>query len=738
MDGLLDALTSAMPASYLAGVVLISVLAQLLAWHLRIPSILLLLLAGFSLGLVVDATSVMEQDILYAGVSLTVGIILFEGSLSLKIRQVRDLGQSVLRLCTLTVVIAAPLIALSAWVAGVEPRLAVLLGALLVVTGPTVINPIVRQLRPTRRAAALLRWEGIIVDPIGAVLATLVLQAVIGAGTSPLEAAVRGLLMTVALGVGLGVGAGHLLRLAMRRHLIPDFLQGVVFLAVALAVFAASNAVASESGLLTVTVLGVYLANSSDIHLHRVVEFTEHLQVLFVGSLFVLLGGLVSWEEITAVAPQAAIFIALLVLVVRPLSIYLSLRGSDSDSRERTLLAFMAPRGIVAAAVTSIFALEIGHRAHQVQEDARMARFEGSPDTDALSARAEDLAALAAEAESLVPLVFLVVVGTVTIYGLGVGRLAERLGLASTSPQGVLFAGSAPWVIDAGEQLKELGVPVRVVSHVYTGIRAARQRGLETYYGHILADITSDELDPSGMGHLLAVTADDEMNSTVAREYSSLFGSANTYQLRPGRRGDDVEQAATERPVGRETGLRAGPDLRRDQRAPRARHAGPAHPAVQGVHRRGLRRPIRRRRGRPLPRLHLGQGERRPAGLGPPRDRDARHRPAPAAHPGAVTPPSSPPSPDRRRNARSRGRPFVEPSVGGQRLICMTTALGSVKNSRLKSPPSRPTPESPTPPKGVRRSRMKKQLTQTVPALSLLLTRCAVERFSVKSIALRP
>ena len=548
MDGLLDALTSAMPASYLAGVVLISVLAQLLAWHLRIPSILLLLLAGFSLGLVVDATSVMEQDVLYAGVSLTVGIILFEGSLSLKIRQVRDLGQSVLRLCTLTVVIAAPLIALSAWVAGVEPRLAVLLGALLVVTGPTVINPIVRQLRPTRRAAALLRWEGIVVDPIGAVLATLVLQAVIGAGTSPLEAAVRGLLMTVALGVGLGVGAGHLLRLAMRRHLIPDFLQGVVFLAVALAVFAASNAVASESGLLTVTVLGVYLANSSDIHLHRVVEFTEHLQVLFVGSLFVLLGGLVSWEEITAVAPQAAIFIALLVLVVRPLSIYLSLRGSDSDSRERTLLAFMAPRGIVAAAVTSIFALEIGHRAHQVQEDARMARFEGSPDTDALSARAEDLAALAAEAESLVPLVFLVVVGTVTIYGLGVGRLAERLGLASTSPQGVLFAGSAPWVVDAGEQLKELGVPVRVVSHVYTGIRAARQRGLETYYGHILADITSDELDPSGMGHLLAVTADDEMNSTVAREYSSLFGSAHTYQL---RRADAGTTSSKRRPSDR-------------------------------------------------------------------------------------------------------------------------------------------------------------------------------------------
>lgn len=545
MDGLLDTLTAAMPASYLAGIVLIAALAQLLAWHLKIPSILVLLIAGFGLGTVIDAVSVVGQDVLYAGVSLTVGIILFEGSLSLKIQQVRDLGQSVLRLCTLTVVIAAPLIALSAWVAGVEPRLAVLLGALLVVTGPTVINPIVRQLRPTRRTAALLRWEGIVVDPIGAVLATLVLQAIVGAGSSPLEAAARGLLVTVILGVGLGIGVGHLLRMAMVRHLIPDFLQGVFFLAVALAVFVASNMVAAESGLLTITVLGVYLANSPDIHLHRVVEFKEHLQVLFVGSLFILLGGLVSWEQIVEIAPEAAIFIALLVLVVRPVSVYLSLRGSDSDVRERTLLAFMAPRGIVAAAVTSIFAIEIGHRAQEVSAAARAARASGAADADALTARAEDLTGLAGQAQGLVPLVFLVVVGTVAIYGLGVGRLAERLGLASTSPQGVLFAGSAPWVIDAGEQLKELGVPVRVVSHVYTGIRAARQRGLETYYGHILSDITSDELDPSGMGHLLAVTADDEMNSTVAREYSSLFGSAHTYQL---RRADTSAASSKRRP----------------------------------------------------------------------------------------------------------------------------------------------------------------------------------------------
>lgn len=526
------AFLEAMPASYLALVVLVAVACQLLAWYLKVPSILLLLLAGFGLGQLVDAAAAIGQDMLYAGVSLTVGIILFEGSLSLRVRQLSDLGHSVLRLCTVTVLVAWPLISLAAWIAGVEPRLAVLIGALLVVTGPTVINPILRQLRPTRRASTLLRWEGIVVDPIGAVLATLVFQAVVSSGASPWASALTSLGATLVAGFGLGLGTGWLLRVAMRHHLIPDFLQGVVFLAAALTVFVLSNALASESGLLTVTVLGVYLANAREIHLHRVVEFKEHLQVLFVGSLFVLLAGRVGWDEIVRIAPQAGIFIALLVLVARPVSIYLSLYGSDSDLRERTLLAFMAPRGIVAASVTSIFAIEMAHRAHAVAADARRARAEGAADAAARTARADDLTALAEQAQDLVPLVFLVVVGTVAIYGLGVGRLAERLGLASTSPQGVLFAGSAPWAVEAGAQLRDLDVPVRVVSHIYTGIRSARQAGLETYYGHVLSDVTTEELDPAGLGHLVAVNADDEMNSTVARQYASVFGSAHTYQLK--------------------------------------------------------------------------------------------------------------------------------------------------------------------------------------------------------------
>ena len=566
---MVHAFTEAMPGSYIALVVLIAVLSQLIAWYLKVPSILLLLITGFALGQAIEAPTVIGQDVLYAGVSLTVGIILFEGSLSLKVRQLRDLGQSVMRLCSVSVLIAWPLIALSAWIAGVEPRLAVLIGALLVVTGPTVINPIVRQLRPTRRASTLLRWEGIVVDPIGAVLATLVFQAIVAQGESPIMAALTGLATTLLVGFGLGIGMGWLLKVAMQRHLIPDFLQGVLFLAAALGVFVISNAVAHESGLVTVTVLGVYLANVKGLHLHRVVEFKEHLQVLFVGSLFVLLASLVTLDEIRRVAPQAAILIALLVLVVRPVSIYLGLAGSDSEMKERTLLAFMAPRGIVAAAVVSIFAIEMEHQAQNARQSALSSSAEGASNADALGIRADNLEVLAAQAQDLVPLVFLVVVGTVAIYGLGVGRLAERLGLASTSPQGVMFAGSAPWLIEAGEHLAALDVPVKVVSHDFSAIRSARQAGLETYYGHVLSDITTDELDAAGMGHLIAASADDDMNATTARQYSSIFGSAATYQLKRADQENGSEKRTPSESLGGRTAFQPARtfDEMRDLRA---------------------------------------------------------------------------------------------------------------------------------------------------------------------------
>jgi NhaP-type Na+/H+ or K+/H+ antiporter len=518
------------PGSYLALVIVVAVAAQWLAWQLRIPSILVLLLVGFGLGQLANPDVILGRDVLFAGVTITVGIILFEGSLSLRIAHVRDLGRPVLRLCTLTVAIAWALITFSALAVGFAFGVALLVGAILVVTGPTVIAPILRQLRPTRRVSSLLRWEGIVVDPIGAVLALLVFQGLVAGGIGDaLPTVLLSLGKTLVVGFGVALALGYALELLMRRHAIPDFLHGVVFLAAAVGALTMSNMMQPDSGLLTVTVLGVYLGNRPDLHLEHVREFKEHLQVLFVGGLFVVLAGRVTPAQLWAVLPQALVFLALLVLVVRPVSILLGLRRTRVTREERTLLAFMAPRGIVAASITSIFALDLTHAAERAATKASQA---SGAAVASYTSQAHELERLAGEAQEMVPLVFIVIVCTVTIYGFGVGRLAERLHLASTSPQGVLFAGATPWAVQAARRLDELGVQTLIVAREYLDLSRARLAGLNTVTANILSEFAVQDMDLSGIGTLLAATRDDEHNATATREFARVLGRAHVFQLR--------------------------------------------------------------------------------------------------------------------------------------------------------------------------------------------------------------
>ncbi len=525
----LDALSQISPAGYVAMVVAVSVLCQWVAWRIRIPSILLLLIGGFGIGQVVNAEQVFGRELLFDVVILTVGIILFEGSLSLRIKQIRDLGRPVWRLCSLTVLLAWGMIAATAWMLGFDPRIALLLGAILVVTGPTVIGPILRHLRPTRRVSSLLRWEGIVVDPIGAVLALLVFQAIVtGDAGHALPVVLAALAKTLVIGFGIGVGLGVLLELVMRRHAIPDFLHGVVFLAAAVAALVVSDTLQPQSGLLTVTVLGIYLGNRPELHLEHVAEFKEHLQVLFVGALFIVLAGLVTPAALVDAAPLALLLLAALVLLVRPVSVLLGLLGTRVRKEERTLLALMAPRGVVAAAVTSIFGLGLQQAAGRLQDRATAAT--GGTRVDLL-ARAADLEQLAGQAERMVPMVFIVIVCTVAIYGLGAGPLAERLGLASAKPQGVVFAGVNTWVVDTARLLRDLGIPVLVVARNHATLAGARAAGLNTLTANILSEYAVKDMDLAGMGSFIACTPEDEVNATAAREFRRVFGAGRTYQL---------------------------------------------------------------------------------------------------------------------------------------------------------------------------------------------------------------
>lgn len=528
-QSLTDALANLTFTGYLALVAVVAIVAQWLAWRLKVPSILLLLVIGFGMGQLIRPDDILGLDVLFGGVTLAVGVILFEGALTLRFRDVRELGRPVLRLCSVTVAIAWVLITVTARLVGFEWEIALLVGAILVVTGPTVIAPILRTMRPTRRIASLLKWEGIVVDPIGAVLAVLVFQGVLsGRGGDAFPQLVGNLALTLLLAGVLGIGLGIGLEFIVRRHAIPDFLLGVSFVGTAVAALVISNTIQSESGLLTVTVLGIYLGNRPQLHLRFVEEFSEHLQVLFVGVLFIVLAGRIVPAEIIAVAPRALLFVAILVIVVRPVSIWLGLIGTRVTREERQLLAFMAPRGIVAAAVTSIFGLEFAGAAQRTFEEAADA--EGDAATQLLQ-RAENLESLAAQATELVPLVFLVIVATVAIYGLGVGRLAERLGLATTSPQGVLFVGGQKWVVEVALALKKAGITTTVVSSEYDKTARAKRAGLRAVLANILSEFAVQDMDLAGTKTLIAATSEDEVNFTAAREFSHLLGRANVFQL---------------------------------------------------------------------------------------------------------------------------------------------------------------------------------------------------------------
>ncbi|WP_114906599.1 cation:proton antiporter [Ornithinimicrobium murale] len=525
------------PVVYLGAVLVLAALAQWVAWAIKIPSILILLILGFLGGTYISPDEVLGRDVLFAGVTLAVGIILFEGSLTLRLADVRDLGRPVLRLCSVTVLIAWALITGAGWLVGLDLQLALLIGAILVVTGPTVINPILRQLRPTRRISSLLRWEGIVVDPIGAILAVLVYQAVLVGNR---EDAFGTAVLTLAISIGVALLFALVLAVALEfvmvRHLVPDYLHGTLFLAVAAGSLVGSNMIQPESGLLTVTVLGIVLGNRRKLHLEHVKEFYEHLQVLLVGVLFVILAGRVTPQQVLDNLWMALGFVAILILIVRPVSIWLGLLGTETTRKERLLMSGMAPRGIVAAAVTSIFALELEHAAATVTGD-----------------RAEALADLAEQAEAMVPLVFVTIVVTVAVYGLGVGRLAERLGLATTNPQGVVFAGSQAWVRQTAGALGEVGVPTILVSQDHGELQRARMDGVRTERTNILSDYAINDLDLAGIGSFIAATDDDGTNTTAAREFTHTLGRAHVFQLRredsAGPPSGSGEQRVEEKPV---------------------------------------------------------------------------------------------------------------------------------------------------------------------------------------------
>jgi NhaP-type Na+/H+ or K+/H+ antiporter len=390
-------------------------LAQWLAWRTQIPSIIALLLAGLVLG---PVTGIIDPDELLGGtlfplVSLAVAVILFEGGLDLPPRELRSTGIVVRRLISIGAVVTF----LVAWfsareIFGISNQASLVLGAVLVVTGPTVIGPLLRFVRPAGPTGPILRAEGVLIDPIGATGALLAFEIVVTDAPDEAVTSVIGvILLTIVAGAGLGLAAAVVLDIALRRFLIPDQLAVPVTFAFVVGSFVAANEVQEESGLLAVTVLGIYLARRESSTIRQVLDFNESLRTLLISVLFILLAARIEAEALQDVLLPSVAFLAVLVFVARPLSVIVSSLHTSLSWRERVFLMTMAPRGIVAAAVSAIFAIRLEE--------------ENIPD-----------------ASRIVPIVFLVIIGTIIVYGFVAGPAARWLGLAEAQANGVLIAGS--------------------------------------------------------------------------------------------------------------------------------------------------------------------------------------------------------------------------------------------------------------------------------------------------------
>ncbi|MCB1734102.1 MAG: sodium:proton antiporter [Gammaproteobacteria bacterium] len=482
---------------------LIGLACQWLAAVTRLPAILYLLLSGLVAGPISGWLNpdALLGDLLFPFVSLAVAVILFEGSLTLRFKTITGLAKVVHRLVGIGAAISWTTIALAVrYLIGLSWELSILMGALLVVTGPTVVQPLLRAVRPTRPVAEVLRWEGIVIDPIGAILTVLVFEFIISSYQAAGHVALT-FGVIVLLGSVIGIGSGWLLGYVLRRHWVPDYLQNVAVLNAVLGTFVLSNHFAEESGLLAVTLMGITMANMPGLRVREILHFKETLTVLLISALFVLLAARIELGALAALGWGVLGVLAVIQFVGRPLKVALATYGSVLRWQERVFIAWIGPRGIVAAAVSALFALRLSEA--------------GVPHSDAI-----------------VPLTFSIIVGTVLFQSLTARPLARWLEVAEPDPNGVLIVGANAVARAIAGALKKADIRVQLVDSNWRNVRRARMEDLNAYYGNALSDEVSENLDLGGIGRMLAITSDPGLNALAALHYSDDFGRERVYGLR--------------------------------------------------------------------------------------------------------------------------------------------------------------------------------------------------------------
>lgn len=484
----------------LAGLAIVAVACQWLAWRLRLPVILLLLGAGILAG---PFSGLLQPDALFGDLlppllSLAVAIVLFEGSLSFRLNDLTGLGGTVFKLVSLGALLNGLLItAATHLLLGLPWLLAALFGTLALVSGNSELLPLLRRARPGARLGTLLRQEAALLAPLATLIAVL-LHAWLMAGDQrdPLLAFASALLA----GGALGIAGAYLLALLLRNHLLPAHLINLTTLALVLGTFTLASALEQEAGLLTVIVMGMALANMKDLPLRENVDFKESLSAVILSLLFLMVAARLEPSLLTTPGAEVLLLLGVILLLARPLAVLIATFGSALNWRERLLAGWIAPRGIMATAAAALLTLQLLD--HHLSD-----------------------------AEPLLSLVLLLVLASLLLQHLTAYPLGRLLGVAEAAPRGVLIIGAHGFARAIARTLNELGIRAVLADSDWEDVQQARMDGLSTYLGNPLSEQADRSLDLIGIGHLLAMSHRPALNALACQRYRSEFGGEHVYSL---------------------------------------------------------------------------------------------------------------------------------------------------------------------------------------------------------------
>jgi NhaP-type Na+/H+ or K+/H+ antiporter len=511
----------------LAGIIVLGIFAQWLAWRTKVPAILPLILIGLIVGPIStfftsDGEKLLEpllargengivgifpDKYLFSFVSLAIGVILFEGGLTLKRKEIAGVGPAILKMITIGSLITFIGAGLAAhYLMELNWAVSFLFGALIIVTGPTVIAPILQNIPLNRNVSTVLKWEGILIDPIGALVAVLVFEFIRSAegGVEFTSHALVSFFQILFIGLAMGAIAGYALYQLIKRELIPHYLLNVFTLALVLLIFVFSDLLAHESGLLSVVVMGMVLGNMDVPRIKEILSFKESLSVLLISILFIILAALINVDDINIIISDwrsLALFLSI-TLILRPLGVFLSTRRSELNFREKVFISWVGPRGIVAAGIASLFGLTLTTENPPVED-----------------------------AEFLVPLVFMVVLGTVLINATTARLVARLLKVTLDGSEGILIIGANGASRMIGQYLQNLNRHVVLIDNNEGSVKKAEELGLEAYNVNIYTDDLGEQFELLDMGYMISMTSSADVNNYAVRKYQKIFGENGSFRL---------------------------------------------------------------------------------------------------------------------------------------------------------------------------------------------------------------